>query len=230
MPRLSRILTGALAIGLISLPPASSLSAISPAVGEDELLADATFVFRRVVDQRAAAIPMSVLMQAHAIAVFPRAYKDGLRYYATGVMSARGANPNYWTPPAVLQVEGALPLDLESDTVDFILIAQTRRGLDYLIQERYTSPVIIPIAPGALGRDTGVRIGADLVAYMQFADYLAGVTVNDWIVSGSPAGNARLYATPYSTEDIVRGDGFFHLPPAARAWRKAIVDYFRDMS
>jgi lipid-binding SYLF domain-containing protein len=230
MQRLNHILNTAVAMGLMWLLVPSSPSAISPVIPEDELLADATFVLRRVVDNRAAAIPLSVLMQAQAIAVFPGACKEGHRYYATGVMSARGASPNYWTPPAVLELEGALPLDLDSADVDFVLIAQTRRGLDYLIQERFTAPVIIPILPGALGHDTRVRIDADLVAYMQFGDYFAGVTVNDWMVSEAKAANARLYGRPYSTEDIVRVAGFFHLPPSARTWRHALVALFREMS
>jgi lipid-binding SYLF domain-containing protein len=217
-------------MGVMFLLVPSSPSAISPVIPEDELLADAAIVFRRVVDDRAAAIPLSVLVQAHAIAVFPRAYKEGQRYYATGVMSARGATPTNWTPPAVLELEGALPLDLDNVAVDFVLIAQTRRGLDYLMQERFASPVIIPIVPGALGHDTRVRIDADLVAYMQFGDYFAGVTVNDWMVSESKAANARLYGRPYSTEDIVRVAGFFHLPPSARMWRNALVAFFREMS
>lgn len=209
----------------------SSPSAISPTTPlEDELLTRATVVLQRAVDERAAAISTSVLMRAYGIAVFPDAVKDGLRYYGTGVMSARGANPGYWMPPAFLEFEGAIPLDLESRTGDFILIAQTSRGLDHLTQERFISPVIVPIAPGPLGHDTRVRIDADLVAYMQFGDYFAGVTVNDWIVSEVKEANARLYGRPYSTEDIVRLAGFFHLTPAARTWRSALVALFKDMS
>jgi lipid-binding SYLF domain-containing protein len=222
---------GALAIiAVFGLTMSSRPAGISPTETDDDLLRGATFVFQRAVDQRAAAIPMSVLLRARAIAVFPHAVKQEARYSAEGIMSARGATPNYWTPPAVLEFEGAIPLDLESRTVDFVFIAQTARGLDYLIQDRFVSPVIIPIVPGALGYDTPVRIDADLLAYMHFGDYFAGVTVNDWTIGESKPGNARLYGRPYSTEDIIRGAGFFHLPPAARAWRTALLSCFRDMS
>jgi lipid-binding SYLF domain-containing protein len=226
-----RSTVGALAIiAVFGLTISSSPAGISPIETEDDLLRGATIVFQRAVHERAAAIPMSVLLRARAIAVFPHAVKQEARYSAEGIMSARGATPNYWTPPAVLEFEGAIPLDLESRTVDFVLIAQTPRGLDYLIQDRYVSPVIIPIVPGALGHDTPVRIDADLLAYMHFGDYFAGVTVNDWTIAESKPGNERLYGRPYSTDDIIRGAGFFHLPPAARAWRNALLSCFRDMS
>jgi lipid-binding SYLF domain-containing protein len=203
---------------------------ISPDAPEGDPLRDATLVFERAVDERAAAIPLSVLLHARGLAVFPHAVKNGTRYSGQGVMSARGATPNYWTPPAVLEFTGAIPLDLEGGTVDFIFIAQTARGLDYLIQDRFVSPIIIPIAAGAVGCDAPVRINADLLAYMQFGDYFAGVTVDDWTISESKAGNALLYGRPYSTEAIIRGSGFFHLSPAARAWRNALMASLRDMS
>jgi len=205
-------------------------SATSPTSLEDELLRSATLVFRRAVDTPAAAIPASVLMRARAIAVFPAAVKDGARYYGQGVLSARGARFDYWTPPAILAFEGAVPLELEADRLDFVIVAQTPRGLDYLTQDRFRLPVPQPIAPGALGRDTPVNINADLLAYMQFGGYFAGVTVDDWIIGEMKESNAQVYGRAYSTDEIVLGRGFFHLPSAARVWRDALADYFRDMS
>ena len=42
--------------------------------------------------------------------------------------------------------------------------------------------------------------------------------------------NAVLYGRPYSTDDIVRGAGFFHVPASARRWRETLARYFRKMS
>jgi lipid-binding SYLF domain-containing protein len=86
------------------------------------------------------------------------------------------------------------------------------------------------MAAGGLGHSTPTRINADLLAYMQFENYFAGVTVDDWIVQEIKASNAILYGRPYSTDDIVRGAGFFRVPTAARMWRDAIAGYFREMS
>ena len=111
-----------------------------------------------------------------------------------------------------------------------VLVAQTRRGLDSLVQERSSREIARPTAPGALGHSSPAGINADVLAYMQFAHYFAGVTVTDWVVQEVKASNAILYGRPYSTDDIVRGAGFFHLPHAARMWRDAIAGYFREMS
>jgi lipid-binding SYLF domain-containing protein len=220
-----------LALGaLAGLSVAPTASATAPTPNEDELLNKASLVFTRAVNTPSAAIPASVLMRASGIAVIPDATKDGTRYVGTGVVSARGARPDYWTPPAVIALEGAIPLDLEVSAVDFVLVAQTRRGLDWLIDARSTSTAARAMSAGGLGHNSPVRIDADLLAYMQFDAYFAGVTIDNWIVRELKASNATLYGRPYSTADIVGGRGFFRVPPAARLWRDAIAGYFREMS
>jgi lipid-binding SYLF domain-containing protein len=230
MRKLLMVLAVASISTLSWLSSESTLSAISPTLPEEDLLRQATLVFERVVDTPPAAIPASIMMRARGIAVIPGAFKDGSRYCGVGVLSAQGANPAYWTTPAVLAFEGAIPLDLETDTLDFVLVAQTARGLDYLLLPRFVSPVIHPIYPGPVGQNTRPQLNADILAYMQFGDYFAGVTIEDWMITEMRSSNAQLYGRPYSTDEIVRGDGFFFLPPAARRWRNALSGYFSRMS
>jgi lipid-binding SYLF domain-containing protein len=222
-----RILTFASALSWLSL--AATSSAVSP-TREDELLRNAATVFEHAVASPAAAIPASILMRARAIAVVPGATEDGGRYYGLGVISARGVDPMVWTPPAVVAFEGAIPLTLEGGRVSFVLVAESVRGLEYLTQERFFSPVTHPIVPGPISQTSAVRMNADIVAYLMFAEYFAGVTIEEWGIEEMRASNAQLYGREYSTDEIVRGAGFFRLPPAARQWRNAIVDYFREMS
>jgi lipid-binding SYLF domain-containing protein len=210
--------------------PTATTSATSPISDEDDLLRAATTVFARAVDSPVAAIPAAVLMRASAIAVIPAASRDGDRYHGRGVLSARGAWPDFWTPPAVIGFEGTVPLELEIDTMDVIVIAQTRVGLDSLVEDDFVMPVGRAIVAGALGHNAPVRINADLLGYMHFDGYLAGLTIENWSVRGMRESNMVLYGTPYSTDDVLRGRGFFRLPPAARMWRDAIAGYFRGMS
>ena len=121
---------------LAGLSLAATTSATLPASHEDELLRNATIVFEHAVKTPASAIPAGVLMHATAIAVLPAAVQDGTRFYGDGVVSARGARPDYWTPPAVIAFEGAIPLNLETGRGDLILVAQKQRGLDYFLQGR----------------------------------------------------------------------------------------------
>jgi lipid-binding SYLF domain-containing protein len=228
-PRTIRLALAIVSI-LAGLSLAATTSATSPASHEDELLRSATLVFEHAVETPAPAIPAAVLMRATAIAVIPAAVKGGTHFYGDGVVSARGARADYWTPPAVIAFEGAIPLDLETGTADLIFVAQTQRGLDYFLQGRFRSTVMHSIIAGPLGHDTPVRINADLLAYMKIENYLAGVTIDDWVLQDMRSSNAVLYGRPYSTDDIVRGAGFFHTGGPARRWRDALAAYFREMS
>ena len=228
-PRTIHLILGIISI-FAGLSLAPTTSATSPTSDEDELLRNATLVFEHAVETPAAAIPAAVLMRATAIAVVPAAVKDGTRFYGNGVVSARGARADYWTPPAVIAFEGAIPLDLETGAADFILVAQTQRGLDYFLDGRVRNTATHSIVAGPLGHSTPVRINADLLAYMKFENYLAGVTIDDWVLQEIRESNAVLYGQPYSTDDIVRGAGFFHIRGPIRMWRDAIAAYFRAMS
>jgi lipid-binding SYLF domain-containing protein len=211
------------------LPMTSNLAASAPPALPDKLLRDATLVLRRALDTPSAAIPASVMRRASGIAVFPAARIDGSMYYGMGVMSARGADPLRWTPPAILTFQGAIPIHLEATTVDFVIVAMTRRGLDYLTQDEML-PVLTRIHPGQLGQDGPEALDADLFGYMEFGDYFAGVSVENWTVVGMRSSNQQLYRHPYSTYDIVSGAGFFNPPQAARAWLDTLSSYFREMS
>ena len=209
---------------------AATTSATSPASHEDELLRSATLVFEHVVEPPAAAIPAVVLMGATAIAVIPAAVGDGPRFHGDGVVSARGGRADDWTPPAVITFEGAIPLHLETGTADVILVAQTQRGLDYFLQGRVRNTAKLSVDAGPLGADTPARAHGDLLAYMKIGNYLAGMTIDDCVIQDKRESNAVLYGRPYSTDDIVRGAGFFYIRGSIRLWRNALAAYFREMS
>ena len=108
-----------------------SLSAIPGATAdtsfEDDLLDDATLIFKVAATVPRPAIPASTLMSARAIAVFPRAQRDGNLYYGTGVVSGQGVFDG-WSPPAIISFQGALPVTLESDVVDVSLCLDATLG------------------------------------------------------------------------------------------------------
>src|SRR5688500_16886311 len=219
-PRITHLILTITSI-LAGLSLAATTSATSPTPNEDELLRNATLVFEHAVGTPAAAIPAAVLMRATAIAVIPIAVNEGHRFHGDGVVSAMRGRADDWTPPAVIAFEGAIPLDLETGAADFILVAQTQRGLDYFLQGRVGN-TMHSIVAGPLDHDTPLPINAHLHAYIKLRNYLLVVTVNDWVLQDMPASNAPLYGRAYSTYDSVRGARFFHITGSIRMWRNAL--------
>ena len=210
---------------IVGLSWSTARLAGEPTSFEDTLLRQATAVVEQTAGASVPAIPRSIMLRTRAIAVIPAAVRDGALYYGHGVLSVRIAS-EIWTPPAVVAFDGAIPLELETDAVDFVLVALTPRGLGHLVSERFISPVIHDIAAGPLEELTPAAAKADVIGYVQFADYFAGVTISDWSIAEVRSSNEHLYGRPYSTDEIIRGAGFFRLPWAARQWRDAVADYF----
>jgi lipid-binding SYLF domain-containing protein len=218
-----RLIAVALAVGSI---------ASIPLPFEEQLLHQATAVLAHVLDAPRPAIPQSVLARARAVLVMPGVKgdrpADDRSLNATGVLSARGATPEHWSPPAIVGLRGAIAAKFDVDNFDIVVIAQTGRGFDALIAERQWLPGSVTIAPGPVNE--GAAIDADLVAYALFENYFGGIAIDEWTVESSKDANAVLYGKGYSTESVVRGLGFFQLRPAARAWRNTLAVLFGQMS
>ena len=210
---------------------ALSASATSPKSEEDELLRNATLVFTQRGDRAGGSHPG---FGAHASV----GHRD-----CPGRRTRRGSIPRQRGRERAGRVSG--PLDASGDLrlrrrdslsismpSRLILCSSLNRAAGWTGSSGRvpTSVAARPMAAGSLGHDTLTRINADLVAYMRFEHYFAGVAVDDWIVQEMTASNAALYGRPYSTDEIVRGAGFFHAPQAARMWREALANYFREMS
>ena len=211
---------------------AVSAMASTPLLPEELLIHRATSVLARVLDAPAPAIPQRVLERARAVIVVPGGSPrpplgDG-GSLMSGVLSARGAAPDHWSPPAIVELRGAIAPTLDVTSLDVIVVAQTGRGLNALMADGEWYPGAVVIAAGPINDEE--RLGADLVAYVRFDNYFAGVTIDDWTIESSKDANAVLYGRGYSTEAIVRGQGFFHLRPAARAWRETLAELFGRMS
>jgi lipid-binding SYLF domain-containing protein len=212
---------------MLIAPPTS---AQSPTTVEDEVLRRATLVFARATRTPNAAIPATVMLRARGVVVIPAAHTAGTLYYGIGAFSARQGPFDEWTPPAMLAFQGALPVALESQDVDFVLLPMTPLGMNTLLQERHAGGSMGPIAAGGMGPHVQAGLSDDILGYVRFGNYFAGMTIDDWQISEMPVSNKQLYGRAYSTDDIVRGTGFFHLPKAARQFREALSAYFRDMS
>lgn len=121
-----------------------------------------------------------------------------------------------------------MPLELESNEVDFVILALTTRGVDYLTQRGFAALLSDPIAAGPLRAAAFTR--ADLVGYVRFSLMFAGVTLENWEMRDATDANQRLYGRSYSSDDILRRAGFFQLPKSARTWRDALVSAMREAS
>lgn len=210
----------------LSMPLNAAVNA--PPSLEDAIISRATLVFRRAVDTPVTAIPAAVMKRARAIAIVPGAFNHGTFNSGTGIVSARTVDGQQWSAPAVLGYDGRIVPALDEDTIDLILIAVSSRGLDYLSRDEMWIGEPGVISPGPLGEDTQTGMNADILGYVQFGDFFAGLTVEQWSICAAPWANERLYGHPLNTSDVFRGG--FKAPAVVQAWGEALAGYYKETS
>jgi lipid-binding SYLF domain-containing protein len=168
------------------------------------------------------------MRRARVLAVFPGSVGEASCYTGLGIASARDIVNGNWTAPATMAFEGRIPVSLDVTNVDFIFVALTPRGADYFRAAQSSLAAGDVIAPGPLGQNTRIDMNTDVLAYMQFGDFFAGITVEEFSLREMNDVNARLYGIPYSTADVWRGG--LRRPVAAEIWRAALQSYFRETS
>jgi len=182
-------------------------------------------VFRRVLDTPSPAIPSSIMDRARALVVVPGARAEGRTYYGLAVLAVAETDGGRWAPPAITAFRGSIPMEIPSTKVDFVVIALSATGTDRLTRSNMV-PVAQQLDAGPLEEDAREALDADLVGYMQFGDYFAGVPIDDWTLITMRGANEELYGRPYTTIDLLHR-GLLTVPVAARPWQQAIDDYFR---
>jgi lipid-binding SYLF domain-containing protein len=217
--------------GSLWLATSVKLGAGAPPSAEEVLIRAATRIFQRAMDAPSAAIPSAAMARAQAIAVIPGARNDGAYSAGNGIVSARRGLRNdgpQWSAPAIITYDGQMTPTLDVGTLDLILVAITPRGLAYLSDDETSFTAANVIQPGPLGQDARINTNTDVLAYMQFGDYFAGVTLEQWSVCAAPFANERLYGKPLNTKTVFRGE--LSVPALAQAWRNALAAYSKESS
>jgi lipid-binding SYLF domain-containing protein len=128
------------------------------------------------------AIPVAIMRQARAIAIFPatpteEAVRDGY-----GVLTVRDSKPGRWRLPAIVTATTRLHVPAGRTPGDIVLIAISRRGFDYLTHVRSSQPADVVMSPGPVGRSSTVNLKADIVGYARYRRAFAGIRVEQVVI------------------------------------------------
>jgi lipid-binding SYLF domain-containing protein len=128
------------------------------------------------------AIPLAIMRQARAIAVFPanltaQDVRDG-----DGVLTARDSSPGLWKLPVIVTATAKLHVPAGRTPGDIILVALSRRGFDYLANVGSLQPAGVVMSPGPVGRNSTINLKADIVGYARYRVAFAGIMVQQVVV------------------------------------------------
>jgi lipid-binding SYLF domain-containing protein len=174
-------------------------------------------------------IPQHLLARAEAIVVIPSLVKGGFivgAKHGKGVISTYDRTTNTWSNPAFVNMTGgSIGWQIGVETVDLVLLVMNRRGVDELLEDRFTLGGNVSVAAGPVGREgaaaTDAQFSAQILAYSRAKGLFAGATLEGAALHSDDSSNKALYG-----QDTLRGvlaaKAGAPAPAPAEAWRTAL--------
>jgi len=196
---------------------------------EDATILAASQVLNEIMAIPANRIPAALLADAPGIAIFPGLVKGGFVVgvrHGRGVVVVREEGGAWRAPMFVTLTGGSLGWQVGIQATDVILVFRTRRGLNGLMQGKFTVGADAAVAAGPVGRQaaaaTDARLQAEILSYSRSRGLFVGVAIDGAALEIDHAANRAYYAASTSSP----GDNqAAQIPPAAVALLEQIARY-----
>jgi len=217
------------------LGPIALLASISPfalAAGENEAVKvrEASEVLDEIMAIPEKAMPPSLLAHAHAIAIVPNVVKVGFVIggrYGQGVVLRHNGKSGGWGAPVFMTLTGgSVGWQIGAQSSDIILVFKNQRGLDSLVNGKFTLGADAAVSAGPVGRNvaaaTDTQMKSEIYSYSRSRGLFAGIALDGSVLEIDHSANAAFYNQPgISAVDIFAGQ-VAHLPASAKALDMAL--------
>lgn len=172
----------------------------------------AVAVLREVQSTPDSEIPHQLLSQAYAIAVVPEVVKVGLVVAARrgkGLISVRQADGAWSNPSFITLTGGSFGFQAGVQSADIVLVFRTPRGVDNLVNGKFTLGADASVAAGPVGRQasaaTDGELKAEILAYARTRGLFAGIALDGSVMAIDHDGNERVYGKGTSPRALFEG-------------------------
>ena len=194
---------------------------------------DAREVMEEIMQIPENAIPPSLLADAQAIAIVPNVIKAGFIVggrFGQGVVMVRDQKTHVWSDPVFLTLAGgSFGWQIGAQSADVILVFKNRRGLNNLVNGKFTLGADASVAAGPVGRNaaaaTDVQMKSEIYSYSRSRGLFAGLALDGSVLNIDHDADAAYYGKPGITaSDIFEGKAPTH-PAEIKALREVIAKY-----
>ena len=207
------------------------LLAAADAQKTGERLRDAAGMFQEIMTAPDSAIPQELLSRASCVVLLPGLKKGALMgggKYGKGFVVCRAPEQG-WGPPAAVRVEGgSFGFQVGFSMSDVVLLIMNQRGMDRLMQSKFTIGGEAAAALGPVGRNATAQtdgwMTAEILSWSRSHGIFAGVSLDGSTLRTDIDGNEALYGKRWTTRDVLRGGA---TPPQAAA---ALIDALTKFS
>ncbi len=213
----------------VALPLALAAALAVPAAHagptEDARAGNALRVLTEIQAIPESSIPEKLLDEAKAIVIIPDTIKAGLVLggrRGRGVLSVRTADGGWSNPSFVTLTGGSIGLQVGVQSADVVLVFRSERGLDSIVNGKFTLGADAGVAAGPIGRNaaaaTDGQMKAEIWSWSRARGLFAGVALDGAVLSIDDAANAAVYGRD-TTPRMIFEDRAPELPS------QAIVDF-----
>jgi lipid-binding SYLF domain-containing protein len=172
-----------------------------------------------------------LLADAEAIAVIPNVIKAGLVVggrHGKGLLAVRQRD-GVWSNPSYVSLSGgSVGFQAGVQATDVVLVFRTRRGVDNVVNGKFTLGADAAVAAGPVGRTasaaTDAQLRAEIYSYSRSRGLFAGVALDGAVLSIDHDANELTYGQAVTARRIFEG-GVSGVPDAVVAFRDALEEY-----
>jgi len=193
---LARRLRRAAALLLLAAASASAFAGST----EDARARNAVRVLTDIQAIPESAIPDKLLDEAHAIIVVPDSIKAGLVIGGRrghGLLSVRRADGTWSNPSFVTLTGGSIGFQAGVQSADIVLVFRSERGLDSIVNGKFTLGADAGVAAGPVGRNataaTDGQLKAEIWSWSRARGLFAGVALDGAVLAIDDAANEAVY-------------------------------------
>ncbi|HET6914276.1 MAG TPA: lipid-binding SYLF domain-containing protein [Rhodanobacteraceae bacterium] len=186
----------------------------------------ATRVLADIMQAPDKSIPHDLLRDACAIAVIPNVLKVGFVFggrHGDGVISVKSPDGTWSNPVFLSLTGGSVGFQAGVSSTDVVLVFRTRRGVDGIVNGKFTIGADAHAAAGPVGRNlnasTDAAMQAEIYSYSRSRGLFAGVSLDGAALRIDDDADAAIYGPGITPRRIFEG-GVSDVP--------APVVHFRD--
>lgn len=209
------------------------LVAVSAVAGEKEN--DRAVAATRVLTEIMAApdkrVPGHLLEKAEAIAVIPEVVKAGLVVggrHGKGLIAVRSPDGTWSNPSFIAITGGSFGFQAGVQSTDVVLVFRSRRGVDQIVNGKFTLGADAAVAAGPVGRNaqasTDAQLKAEIYSYSRSRGLFAGVALDGSVLSIDHDANQIVYGRNITPRRIFEG-GVTVVPDAVVDFRDRLEEY-----
>lgn len=198
---------------------------------EDAQAENAVRVLAEIQAIPESSIPDKLLDEAKAIVIVPDTIKAGLVLggrRGRGVLSMRSADGGWSNPSFVTLTGGSIGLQVGVQSADVVLVFRSERGLDSIVNGKFTLGADAGVAAGPMGRNaaaaTDGQMKAEIWSWSRARGLFAGVALDGAVLLIDDKANEAVYGLD-TTPRMIFEDRAPQAPSAAIAgFRERLAD------